>query len=81
MAYEEMGRTDDAVRDYRSALAIEPALDRIPFNLSSLLEQKGKFCEARQPILQFVKYHPAFSDAPNVVDRLERLRILGHCPQ
>jgi tetratricopeptide (TPR) repeat protein len=79
MAYEEMGRLDEAMRDYRRALEIEPALDRIPFNLSSLLEQKGKFCEARQPIQQFVKYHPAFADAPNVVDRLERLRILGHC--
>jgi tetratricopeptide (TPR) repeat protein len=79
MAYEGMGRIDDAMRDYRRALEIQPALDRIPFNLSTLLEQKGQFCEARQPIQQFVKYHPAFAGAPNVVDRLERLRILGHC--
>jgi tetratricopeptide (TPR) repeat protein len=80
MAFQEMGHLDDAIRDYRAALAIEPALDRIPFNLSSLLEQKGQFCDARQPILQFVRFHPEFARAPNVVDRLERLRILGHCP-
>jgi len=79
MAYEEMGRLDDAIADYRRALAIEPALDRIPFNLATLLEQKQQFCEARQPILQFVRHHPAYAGASNVVDRLERLRILGHC--
>lgn len=80
MAYEEMGRIDDAIRDYRRALTLEPALDRIPFNLSALLEQKGQRCEARQPILQFVRFHPDYAHAPNVSDRLERLRILGHCP-
>jgi len=79
MAFEEMGRLDDAIRDYRQALTIEPALDRIPFNLATLLEQKGQFCDARQPILQFVRFHAEYARAPNVVDRLERLRILGHC--
>ncbi|MGZ3407108.1 MAG: tetratricopeptide repeat protein, partial [Polyangia bacterium] len=80
MAYQEMGRLDDAIRDYRQSLTLEPALDRIPFNLSSLLEQKGQFCEARQPILQFVRFHPEYTHAPNVSDRLDRLRILGSCP-
>lgn len=79
MALEEMGQPDAALRDYRQALAIQPALDRIPFNVSALLEQKGQFCEARQPILQFVKYHPVEGHHPNVVERLDRLRILGHC--
>jgi len=80
IAYEEMGRVDDAVRDYQGALQLEPALDRIPFNLSNLLEQKGQFCQAREPILKFVSFHPQFEGSPNVVVRLERLRILGHCP-
>ncbi|MCU1280181.1 MAG: hypothetical protein JWM53_3727 [bacterium] len=80
MAYEEMGRIDDAIRDYRRSLTLSPALDRIPFNLAALLEQKGRFCEARQPILQFVAFNPEFAQRPNIVERLERLRILGHCP-
>ncbi|HEY2746835.1 MAG TPA: tetratricopeptide repeat protein [Polyangia bacterium] len=79
LAYEEMGRIDDAIDDYRYALTLEPELDRIPFNLSNLLEQKGQFCAAREPILQFVHSHRQFEHAPNVVDRLTRLRILGHC--
>ncbi len=80
MAYEQMGKLDDAIRDYRRTMTLEPAVDRIPFNLASLLEQKGLFCAARQPILQFVRFHEDFANAPNVVDRLDRLRILGHCP-
>ncbi|MCU1282365.1 MAG: hypothetical protein JWM53_5911 [bacterium] len=80
MAYEEMGRTDDAIADYRRTIELAPAVDRIPFNLATLLEAKGQLCEARQPILQFVRHHPELADRPNVVDRLERLRILGHCP-
>jgi tetratricopeptide (TPR) repeat protein len=80
MAYEEMGRLDDAIADYRRSLALSPDLDRIPFNLASALEQKGQFCAAREPIRQFVAFHAAFADHPNVRDRLERLRILGHCP-
>src|SRR2546423_866540 len=36
MAYEEMGRTDDAIADYRLTLRLLPSADRIPFNLASL---------------------------------------------
>jgi tetratricopeptide (TPR) repeat protein len=80
MAYEEMGRIDAAIADYERTIELEPAVDRIPFNLANLLEQKGRFCAAREPIRQFVVYHPEFAHQPRVVDRLARLRILGHCP-
>lgn len=80
IAYEQMGRLDEAIADYRRTLTLAPAIDRIPFNLSSVLEQKGQFCEARRPILDFVQYHPEVAQHPNIKDRLDRLRILGHCP-
>jgi tetratricopeptide (TPR) repeat protein len=79
LAYEEMGKLDDAIRDYRRTIELAPDIDRIPFNLAGVLEQKGQYCEARKPILQFLSYHPDLEDRPNVTDRLERLRILGHC--
>ena len=79
VAYEEMGKLDQAIADYRRTLTLAPAIDRIPFNLSNALEQKGQFCEARRPILAFVELRPEFATHPNVRDRLERLRILGHC--
>jgi tetratricopeptide (TPR) repeat protein len=81
LAYEEMGRVDDAIRDYRRTLELLPSADRIPFNLSNLLEQKQQFCAAREPIRQFLRYYPALVDKPGIVDRLERLTLLGHCPE
>ena len=79
LAFEEMGRVDDAIRDYRRTLELLPSADRIPFNLSNVLERHERFCEARQPILQFVRYHPSFADNPHVTSELDRLRVLGHC--
>jgi tetratricopeptide (TPR) repeat protein len=80
LAYEELGRIDDAIADYRRTLTLLPEADRIPFNLANLLEQKSQFCEARRPILQFVKYHPTYATQPRISEQLTRLRILGHCP-
>ena len=80
IAYEQMGKLDEAIADYRRTLTLAPAVDRIPFNLSNVLEQKGQFCAAREPILAFLRYHPELALHPNVKDRLDRLRILGHCP-
>lgn len=80
MAYEEMGRLDEAIADYRRTLELAPEIDRIPFNMASVLEQKGQFCAAREPVLKFLRFHPEAADQPNVRDRLARLRILGHCP-
>ncbi len=80
IAYEQMGKLDEAIADYRRTLTLSPGIDRIPFNLSNVLEQKGQFCAAREPILSFVEHHPTFADNPTVSDRLERLRVLGHCP-
>src|SRR5262249_24014670 len=80
LAYEEMGRVDDAIADYRRTLNLLPSADRIPFNLANLLAQKAQFCQARQPILQFVRHHPEFATQPKIVDQLDRLRILGQCP-
>ena len=79
VAYEQMGRLDEAIADYRRTLELSPGIDRIPFNLASALEQKGQFCAAREPIAKFAALHPELADHPNVRDRLERLRILGHC--
>jgi tetratricopeptide (TPR) repeat protein len=80
IAYQEMGRLDDAIRDYRRTIELAPDIDRIPFNLATVLELKGQPCAARAPILQFLSYHPDYGHHPDVVDRLERLRILGRCP-
>ena len=80
VAYEEMGKLDEAIADYRRTLALSPGIDRIPFNLSNVLERKGEYCAAREPILQFVEHHPGFAGHAAIQDRLQRLSVLGRCP-
>jgi tetratricopeptide (TPR) repeat protein len=79
LAYEEMGRVDDAIADYKKTLTLLPSADRIPFNLANLLEQKGQFCAAREPILKFLQHYPEYATRPKIAAQLDRLRILGHC--
>ena len=58
VAYEEMGRLDDAIRDYRRTLALEPGSIASRSTWRACSRRKGKFCAAREPILQFVGFHP-----------------------
>lgn len=73
LAYEEMGRDDDAIADYRKTMELLPSADGIPFNLANLLERKGRLCEARDAIAQFVGYHAELAGRPDIASRLERL--------
>ena len=79
IAFEEKGELEPAIADYRRALEIEPALTGVPFNLANVLERQGRFCEARQPIEQFLRYHPSVSDRGRIDVRLARLDAAGRC--
>jgi Flp pilus assembly protein TadD len=79
VAYESANRLDEAVADYRAALAITPNLSNIPFNLARVLERQGKYCEATAPILAFLRYHPDQSQTPHIQAQLLRLDQAGHC--
>jgi tetratricopeptide (TPR) repeat protein len=80
VAYEEKGDLDRAVADYRKSLEIEPRLTGVPFNLANVLERQGKLCEARAPILQFLRFHPDVTNRDRIDARLERLAAGGRCP-
>ena len=79
IAYEQMGKLDEAIRDYRRTIWLSPSIDRIPFNLANVLERKGDFCAARDTLRRFVGQHPELAERPELTERLGRLRILGHC--
>jgi tetratricopeptide (TPR) repeat protein len=78
-AYESMNKLDEAVADYRTALAITPELTGIPFNLARVLERQGKNCEAAQAIGQLLQYHPDKKTDEHVQAQLIRLNTAGHC--
>lgn len=73
IVYEQKGELEKAVSDYRKSIVLRPASDRIPFNLSTVLERLGRHCEAMTPVLEFLRYYPQYRGKPDIVSRIERL--------
>lgn len=79
--YEEMGKYEEAIADYRQTIAIQPNVQTIPFKLSSVLEKAGKGCEAAFPIEQFLFYYPEYRSYTKVQNRLKSIYSHGNCLQ
>jgi len=80
-AFEESGELENAVSDYRQAIAVEPRLSSIPFNLADVLERLGRPCEAIFPIEQYLHHHPRSREDEAVNSRLARLYGRPTCAQ
>lgn len=78
MAYERKGDSVNAARDYTQAIALQPALTNIPFNLASMLEAAGRPCEAIRPVEQFISLHEDYQDDARVLGRARALH--EKCP-
>jgi aspartyl protease family protein len=79
IVYEEAGELENAAADYRQAIAVEPRLNRVPFNLATVLERLGRPCDAIFPIEQYLYYHPQSHEDPALKQRLDRLRNAPGC--
>lgn len=77
--YEQSGELELAVADYRQALALQPQLAKVPFNLSMLLERLERPCEAISPVESFLYYHPDARPNPRIRALLGRLYGAGDC--
>ncbi len=76
--WQQLGKHDQAIDDYRQSHALMPKANYIPFDLSALLEKQGRPCEAITPVEIYLNYHTDHRQSPLVVARLERLTSL--CP-
>lgn len=73
------GDLESAERDLTQALLLLPQASSIPFDLAEVRERLGRFCEARDPILQYLHFRPdQWNDRRNEL-RIERLTELGEC--
>ncbi|MBW1811629.1 MAG: aspartyl protease family protein [Deltaproteobacteria bacterium] len=79
IVYERSGELEKAAFDYQQAIAIEPRLDSIPFNLASVYERLKRPCEALFPIEQYIHYHPDDRLDHKIQRQLARLREIGKC--
>ena len=76
LAYAEKGDPLHAVADYEQALAIEPRLGDVPFNLADAYRKLGRPCDGIFPLEQLSFYNPG-RDA----NARRRLRELYDDPQ
>lgn len=77
VAQEKRGDLKAAVADFQQALAIEPKMGGIPFNLADDFERLGTPCEAIGPLEQYIHFNPG--DAASAAGRLEQLGRKVHC--
>lgn len=58
LIYVEKGDTSHAISDYEQAIAIEPQLTDVPFNLADAYRELGRPCDGIFPLEQLSFYHP-----------------------
>jgi clan AA aspartic protease (TIGR02281 family) len=82
-AREKRGNLDGAVSAYRHALSLFPEPSKVAgseyYRLSRLLEQQGRFCDASDPLKQYVSYDPQKRMSAEVTSLLENLEKKGDC--
>jgi tetratricopeptide (TPR) repeat protein len=76
--YEQAGKHEEAISDYRQAHALLPKGNYIPFDLSKLLEAQSRPCEALAPVEVYLYHHEDHRKGAYVESRLEKLG--GLCP-
>jgi clan AA aspartic protease (TIGR02281 family) len=58
LAYADKGDTPHAIADYEQAIAIEPRLADVPFNLADAYRKLGRPCDGIFPLEQLSFYNP-----------------------
>ena len=78
IAHSRLGQSEDAIRCYRRALELDPALAGAHYGLAFLLLKRGDRPEAQEHLEQFLAVAPQSPDAQRWVEHatstLERLR-------
>ena len=76
LAFAEKGDTPHAISDYEQAIAIEPRLADVPFNLADAYRKLGRPCDGIFPLEQLSFYNP-----DRYANARRRLRELYADPQ
>ncbi len=82
-AREKQGNLDGAISAYRHALSLFPEPSKVIrsdfYRLSRLLELQGRYCEASEPLKQYISYDPQKRMSTDVTSLLENLEKKGDC--
>lgn len=76
-AQRALGRTDDAVRDLRRAMALAPEVEDVRVRLVATLEEAGMHAEARSELEPLLARHPEGPERPARI-AYEHAKLLLH---
>ena len=76
-AQRALGRTDDAVRDLRRAMALAPEVEDVRIRLVATLEEAGMHAEARSELEPLLARHPEGPERPARI-AYEHAKLLVH---
>jgi tetratricopeptide (TPR) repeat protein len=65
LAYQALGRLDDAVASYRQAIALKPNFPEAHYNLGNVLQEQGKIDDAIASYRQAIALRPEAAEAHN----------------
>lgn len=65
LVYEQEGKLDLAIAQYRKALALRPDLETSHYNLATALAKQGDLEEARRHLEEAVRQRPSYAEAWN----------------
>jgi tetratricopeptide (TPR) repeat protein len=82
IAYSKIGQIDDAIRCYRRALQLDPALSGAHYGLAFLLLRRGDEAEAQHHLAEFLAHAPRSAEAQRWVEHASRTlaRLRGETP-
>ena len=70
-AYQmEQGHYEEAIRLFKEALKISPALVLVRLNLAVALIKVGRETEARPVLQKALEFNPSFADARNLLNQI-----------
>jgi len=79
LLHETTGELEEAIADFRQALAVNPRLMDIPINLANVYERMNRPCDAVNAIEGVLLFYPEARQQDDIRDRIERLYRVGTC--
>jgi len=77
LAYQERGFLDEAIAEFKKAIALSPRMDKNYYNLGRAYEEKGWLQEAVAAYKKTVELNPAYADAYfNLANTYMRLQLI-----
>jgi tetratricopeptide (TPR) repeat protein len=71
--YRSMGKYKEALEEYNRAIALDPNLTAVYFNLANLFEDRGMIQETLENLKKYLENTPGAEDSEQIAKRIKLL--------